>query len=83
MLPHLTKVQLFYVHKYNFIKKLNVALYFKQIIKFHLIGCTQLILHNFYLELCPLVEQTNITPKKNLGIIMCSGDRSKPCLKPK
>jgi hypothetical protein len=27
----------------------------------HFIGCTYLILHNFYFELCVLVEQTNIT----------------------
>jgi hypothetical protein len=30
---------------------------------FHLIGCTSLILHNFYLELCVLVEKINITEK--------------------
>jgi hypothetical protein len=46
------------------LKNTNLALQFKQIIKLHLIGCTQLILHNLYLELCALVEQTNITPKK-------------------
>jgi hypothetical protein len=46
------------------LKNINLALHFKQIIKLHLIGCTQLILHNLYLELCALVEQTNITHKK-------------------
>jgi hypothetical protein len=29
-----------------------------------LIGCTWFILHNLYFELCALVEQINITPKK-------------------
>ncbi len=83
MLPHFTKVQFFYVHKYNFIKNINLALPFKQISNLHLIGSTQLTLHNLYLELCALVEQTNITPKQNLGVNVCNGDGSKPCFKPK
>ncbi len=64
MLPHFTKVQFFYVHKYNFIKKYKLDLTFKQIIKLHLIGCTQLILHTLYFKFCALVEQTNITQNK-------------------
>jgi hypothetical protein len=56
------------------LKNINLTLHLKQIIKLHLIGCTQLILHNLYFKFCALVEQTNITQKKKKGVIMCNGD---------
>ncbi len=38
-------------------------------------------MHDFYLGVCALVEQTNYMPNF-LGLVVCNGDEIGPCLKP-
>ncbi len=39
------------------------------------------MIHNLYLELCAVVEQTNTTPKK-ICLVVCNGDGTGTGLKP-
>jgi hypothetical protein len=53
-----------------------LALHFNRVIAFNWLW---LIIHNFYLELCILVEQTNITKRKSW--IVSNRNGTEPCLK--